>query len=343
MNLQFRSYRYFHFLKQLHVLLSIFVGTLLSQGYSSQLWSQEQVNIDGDESDWQEALTYVEGKNVSLGVKNDGEFLYVCLVSTDRMLRRQMMMRGFTVWFDPDGGKEKTFGLRFPIGMIDSGMMFSGRGRGGDPESMREDFSRSLAELELIWPEEERRTRLPIANVQGIAAVIGDQWDKLVYEIKVPLKKSENFPYAIGISDGKHVGMSLETEEIDREAMRERMRRGGFGGGRRGGQAEFGGGRRGGAGQRPQMPERFKLWLSFQLGREGEPDPGGILDIEMSTTSETDIPKPEGLSRRANDGAPNVGEIAPTFILKSLDGEAETDLESFRGQTPVVLFFGSYT
>jgi len=162
MNLQFRSYRYFHFLKQLHVLLSIYVCTLLSQGYSSQLWSQEQVNIDGDESDWQEALTYVEGKNVSLGVKNDGEFLYVCLVSTDRMLRRQMMMRGFTVWFDPDGGKEKTFGLRFPIGMIDSGRMFSGRGRGGDPESMREDFSRSLAELELIWPEEERQPVFPL-------------------------------------------------------------------------------------------------------------------------------------------------------------------------------------
>jgi len=256
-----------------------------------------------------------------------------------------MMMRGFTAWFDPDGGKEKTFGIRFPIGMIDTGMMFSGRGRDGDPESMREDFSRSLVELELIWPKEERRTRLPAANAQGIAAAIGDPMDKLVYEIKVPLQKGEDLSYAIGISDGKHLGMGLETEEIDREAMRERMGRGGSGGGGRGGRGGFGGGGRGrgGAGQRPQMPKPFKLWFSFQLGREGETISGELLDLEKSTTSESDIPKSESPGRRANDGAPNVGEIAPTFILKSLDGKSETDLESFRGQKPVVLFFGSYT
>jgi len=348
MNLKFRLCRNFRYLKQLPVLLSIFVGTLLSQSCSSQLkldsrWSPEQINIDGDESDWQGALTYLDGKNVSLGIKNDGEFLYICLVSTDRMLQRQMMMRGLTAWFDPDGGKKKTFGIRFPIGMIDTGMMFSGRGRGGDPEGMQEGFSRSLAELELIWPEEERRTRLPIANAQGITAVIGDRMDKLVYEIKVPLKKSENLPYAIGIRDGKRLGMGLETEQIDRKAMRERMGRGGSGGGRRGGRGGFGGGRSGGAGQRPQMPERFKLWFSFRLGMEGEPGPGKFLDIEKSSTSVTDLPRPESPGRREKDTTLSVGDVAPIFILKSLDGEEETDLESFQGRRPVVLFFGSYT
>jgi len=38
-----------------------------------------------------------------------------------------------------------------------------------------------------------------------------------------------------------------------------------------------------------------------------------------------------------------VGEMAPTFTLMSLDGKGETDLASFRGKRPVVLFFGSYT
>ncbi len=37
------------------------------------------------------------------------------------------------------------------------------------------------------------------------------------------------------------------------------------------------------------------------------------------------------------------GRLAPPFILKSPDGREETDLTSFRGQRPVVLFFGSYT
>ena len=38
-----------------------------------------------------------------------------------------------------------------------------------------------------------------------------------------------------------------------------------------------------------------------------------------------------------------VGEVAPDFALKSLDGKSETKLSDFRGKKPVVLFFGSYT
>ena len=44
-----------------------------------------------------------------------------------------------------------------------------------------------------------------------------------------------------------------------------------------------------------------------------------------------------------DDGAPKVGDVAPAFTLKSLDGKSETDLASFKGQKPVLLFFGSYT
>jgi len=44
-----------------------------------------------------------------------------------------------------------------------------------------------------------------------------------------------------------------------------------------------------------------------------------------------------------DDGAPKIGDAAPTFKLKSPDGKSETDLASFRGSKPVVLFFGSYT
>ncbi len=43
------------------------------------------------------------------------------------------------------------------------------------------------------------------------------------------------------------------------------------------------------------------------------------------------------------DTAPKVGEMAPTFILESLDRKSKTDLASYRGKKPVVLFFGSYT
>ncbi len=43
------------------------------------------------------------------------------------------------------------------------------------------------------------------------------------------------------------------------------------------------------------------------------------------------------------DNAPKVGDVAPVFTIKSLDGKSETDLASFKGKKPVLLFFGSYT
>ena len=47
--------------------------------------------------------------------------------------------------------------------------------------------------------------------------------------------------------------------------------------------------------------------------------------------------------RRGSRPSLKVGQMAPTFKLKSLDGESETDLSEFRGKRPVVLIFGSYT
>ena len=44
-----------------------------------------------------------------------------------------------------------------------------------------------------------------------------------------------------------------------------------------------------------------------------------------------------------DDGAPKVGQVAPTFKLNSLDGKTGFDLASFKGHKPVILLFGSYT
>ena len=39
----------------------------------------------------------------------------------------------------------------------------------------------------------------------------------------------------------------------------------------------------------------------------------------------------------------NIGATAPDFKLKTMDGNSEVQLSSFRGKRPVVLVFGSYT
>ena len=53
-------------------------------------------------------------------------------------------------------------------------------------------------------------------------------------------------------------------------------------------------------------------------------------------------PKGKG-DDRPQEGSLKVGDAAPTFKLKTLDGKAEVQLAAFKGKKPVVLVFGSYT
>ena len=53
--------------------------------------------------------------------------------------------------------------------------------------------------------------------------------------------------------------------------------------------------------------------------------------------------KRRGGRRMRPDDAPKIGDVAPTFKLKSLEGESETNLADYKGEKPVLLFFGSYT
>lgn len=265
-----------------YLTLSIFVSFLtvmsMSCGGGLELtsqWRDRDVTIDGRHEEWQGGMSFIEKENVSVGFFNDQDFLYVSMTTTNREIRRQFMAMGFTLWFDPNGGREKEFGIKFPVGMFEMGMMMRGRGRSEDIESLRENFEKSLLDLEIIMPGEEEPRRMPIAEATGIEVKIGDPKEELVYEIKVPLHKSETYPYAIAAKVEKPVGVGFETSQIDREKMREQMGSGGIGGGRPGGfgggKGGFGGGRGGMMGGRPQMPEQFKLWATVQLGSEDSP------------------------------------------------------------------------
>ena len=47
--------------------------------------------------------------------------------------------------------------------------------------------------------------------------------------------------------------------------------------------------------------------------------------------------------RQQESGGPDVGQEAPDFALRTLEGDREIKLSDFRGKKPVVLVFGSYT
>jgi len=77
------------------------------------------MTVDGKVDDWHGAKYYLEDLYISAGLINDDQYLYVTMIAEDPMIRTQIMRQGLVVWLDPKGKKEKTFGIKFPLGRLE--------------------------------------------------------------------------------------------------------------------------------------------------------------------------------------------------------------------------------
>lgn len=233
-------------------------------------WRTGDITIDGQNKEWDGLLTPLDDKLTSVGMVNDSSNLYIGLVTANRDLARQIMRRGITFWFDREGGKRKTFGIRFPLGY--EGYAPSGdspnEGSGQGEASRNERIAEASGELDLYGPREGDIHRMTLAEAEGIEVKAKVDRGMLVYEMKVPLEEDAHHPFAVGAKAGTLIGVGVETSsERQGERPSEGMTRGdgggrGFGGRGRGGGGMGGGGRRA-APQSQAAP--LDVWAKVQL------------------------------------------------------------------------------
>ncbi|MBI3579774.1 MAG: hypothetical protein HY089_10240 [Ignavibacteriales bacterium] len=241
--------------------MCVFLSGCSSTVELASAWKTGELNIDGNDNDWSNATTYIKNSGVSIGAKNDNEYLYLCLIATSQT-QRQIFMQGLTVWFDAEGSQNKTFGIHFPLGML-AGRRPMTRGANQDPDDMRAQMEQARRELEILGPGKDERQRVLLMQLQDLTLRFGNSQDLLVYELKVPLRKSAKHPYAIGIESGQFVGVGFEVGETRGERL---------GGGPPAGSPESGGrGRTRGGGAPQNIPVRgerediLRMWAKVQL------------------------------------------------------------------------------
>ncbi|MBD3298722.1 MAG: hypothetical protein GF341_08715 [candidate division Zixibacteria bacterium] len=254
------------------LLIAILVGGLYPTTADSgepkltSQWNADTIAIDGIESEWSDSWVYWDDINVGLGVRNDGEFIYVHLATTDEMAIRQMLALGLIVWFDPDGGDDKVFGVRYRTGLGGSGALREFAGKRPDRDDLIA-LSDSLApEMELLDEQGEVIQRVQTGARSDLNAQLTMENGRLAYELQVPLYYSEGHPYAVGSIPGANIGVGFETPkpDLDREQMA-KIRDGMRGrGGRFGGRGGFG--RR--VGNRPERPEPLNQWTTVELAED---------------------------------------------------------------------------
>jgi hypothetical protein len=230
------------------------------------------ITIDGKSDDWRGNLYYSEDGQFNVGFLNDQDNLYVCLVVTDRFKRAQILMRGLTVWFDPKGGEGKSFGIRFPLSVPPAPGERPIRPDIDRDEDISESIPpESLSELEIVAGATGKPVRVKVSETMGLKVAASAENGLFAYELRIPLVKTPETPWAVGTQPGKSVGIGFDTSKFDRSPMRQDRYGGGLPGG---GRNPMGGGTRGGRpgmgdignyGPGTELPQELKVWAIVKL------------------------------------------------------------------------------
>jgi len=260
----------------LSLALSVLIGCSTLQLEST--WKDRDITMDGKGGDWLGAKYYFEDSAISVGLINDDQYLYVSMMTENPMVRAQIMRQGLIVWLDPQGGKNKTFGIKYPLGRqgedqegerMDPGDMMDEMTR----EEMMQKLQETMTELEVLGSDEEVLGRMDIEDAQGIEVKLRNAGGTLVYELKVPLASSEEYPFALGVEPGDFIGVGFLSPKL--QMLRSSGMRGGGGmPGGGGGMPPGGGGGMGGmrgGGMSRMMPRELKIWAKVLLASSSIP------------------------------------------------------------------------
>ncbi len=215
--------------------------------------------IDGKSDDWAGHLLYYRNDKLTLGVSNDAQFLYLCVMSSDQSVYRSILMRGLTVWFDTTAGKGKYFGMRYPLDIAPPDMETNRDELPGSMDEMMKRRAEEATKLAVVGAKKDARTEILLPGKFGLDARIGYKPGVFIYEMKVPLGIDIADGVTLSFSRAGQLSIRLETPESDKRmpSMRDKsqssMADGGMNDGGAQGEGDGGrGGRRGGGGRGPE-------------------------------------------------------------------------------------------
>lgn len=228
-------------------------------------WSNQELRIDGNNTEWKDVTVHLAGPDVLVGIKNDNNNLYLCLITSNVRTQFQMLALGTTVWFDTVGKKNKSFGIQFPITGLLQGRRYPTR---ENPEDLQRFIQLAQRQLEIVGPANGERHRFADKACKGIDVHLGYADGTLTYELKVPLHKSDEQLYGINADVTKVLTIGLETGDLS-DALRNSpgapsRDSGSSGRGRSGGRSGGEGGQ-GPGGMGRDAPEPLKHWLIVHL------------------------------------------------------------------------------
>jgi hypothetical protein len=265
----------------------------VGQGKSLDLksgWCAAPVKVDGTGQGWSANFVPVGDPPILVSLQNDGQYLYLCVRTSDPKIKSQIAFGGLAVWAEVPKASMGGMGVRFPMRGRRSGgdrprRSSEGESPKGPPLGAINDVS---TEFELLGPTRKDGLVVGRGPDEPVQVAIGDDSGVLVYQVRLPLQPSDDHPVAIGAAAGTPVMITLDTtppkrqerpegEEGDPEAGPPRGGSGqgpggyGPGGGMGGPPGGRGGGHFGGDRSRGEGFKPFKVDLAVTLASPPSP------------------------------------------------------------------------
>jgi hypothetical protein len=124
------------------------------------------------------------------------------------------MRWGLTVWFASGKSKHSRIGIRYPMGMANSGIdMRQERVPHGDTEAVRRRMEESFDAMEFIGPSEGDTIPMKLITAEsfGLKMKAVPEWEKMVYELKIPLHGDSSTKCVAPFSRDSVITLVLES------------------------------------------------------------------------------------------------------------------------------------
>ncbi len=72
-----------------------------------------EIIIDGKDDDWQGKVNVVNDGSFAIGIQHDENYIYFCIITTNELRVKQMLMHGIDIWFGTSIGKK--YSVRYPL------------------------------------------------------------------------------------------------------------------------------------------------------------------------------------------------------------------------------------
>jgi hypothetical protein len=148
--------------------------------------------IDGKMNDWGDTLMSYDASTKSIySIANDESTLYICIKAADQMQQLKIIQGGMEIWIDDKVKRNKTTGIKFPIG---GGAMEMPTSRNSQPDAkqMRQQLKLKMLNMELMGFRNAYNGKQSIYSTTQVKPVI--EWDdkgNLIYELAIPFSTLE--------------------------------------------------------------------------------------------------------------------------------------------------------